>query len=323
MSKRIFLLTMLLLILSTFLVAQAQDEDPTSSTIIFFSTFDDGIYTIRSLDYDTNQMLVWFESITGSFTANVSKTHLLTSSLREGFVDDGQYDIVLVTQDASQEITNSGDNFGAVWSPISDADFAYISHVDEEYTIVLNQLDDLSSPTVIFTDSIRISNLSWSTDGDFLSFIGCTEDFSCQLNILNFATRQVRQIELEGTLNPLDVIWQPFSDNVTVLAVNSLSFTEQYVYQMDIATGVATQIAFPQAQEYWSLTWDTLGENLAFTSNKDGDWDIYVLDVITNDITQITTNTNLQDGIYGIDWSEDNSSLVYSSGPFEGYCGST
>lgn len=57
-------------------------------------------------------------------------------------------------------------------------------------------------------------------------------------------------------------------------------------------------------------TWSPDGSKVAFSSNKDGDYDIYVVEVETGQVEKLTSNDKND---IGPAWSVDGSNLVFSS----------
>ena len=112
----------------------------------------------------------------------------------------------------------------------------------------------------------------------------------------------------------------PAGDRLVVTFHPNDTLPPRLLFFVDIATGLATPVfdyhnAFDDESigPRWSDThpaWSPDGERLAFASNRDGDYEIYVLHLETGDLRQITDN----DGYDGCpSWSAGGGRMVFAS----------
>lgn len=66
----------------------------------------------------------------------------------------------------------------------------------------------------------------------------------------------------------------------------------------------------PEDENHWGPSWSPDGRTIAFSAATDGDFEIYLLDVATGAVTQITDNEVAD---WRPDWSPDGESIVFSS----------
>lgn len=80
------------------------------------------------------------------------------------------------------------------------------------------------------------------------------------------------------------------------------------LYILDLYLGSIRQLTF-DADNY-EVAWSPDGTRIAFTSNRDGDWDIYTINPDGTDLTNVTDNA-VED--HSASWVPDSSGLVHST----------
>lgn len=160
---------------------------------------------------------------------------------------------------------------------------------------------------------------SWSLDGQQINFLS---------NRLNVADLNPTQVQADGqSLRSLNVVqailtlaregrfdwdpaWSPDRQTLLWASVRDLNL-ELYTIQTDQAFTVqnATRQTNRGARD-WFASWSPDGTRLVFNSDLNGNEDLFLLDLASGTITQLTDNP--ADDIHGM-WSLDGESLMFVS----------
>jgi Tol biopolymer transport system component len=130
------------------------------------------------------------------------------------------------------------------------------------------------------TDQVRVWDATegdWSPDGNFIVFV------SAHLAVGN----------PEAACPGDDIFLLECHDNL---------------YILDLFTGAIRQLTYGGDNN--EVSWSPDGSKIAFTSDRDGDWEIFTIKPDGTNLTQITTNTTAD---HSASWLPNSSGLVYST----------
>lgn len=182
--------------------------------------------------------------------------------------------IFVMNSDGTNEIqfTHDGGTH-PVWSP-DGTKIAYLRFVEGNGAIYIAHVD--GSQTIQLTD-YDIRDFAWSPDGQWIAFISNRDNPHYDIYAIDVNEA------LQGNSIPINL-------------TNSLGICPA---------------------DYYSLSWSPTEERLAFSSACEVGRNIYVMDLQSNEngiagLSQHNlTESNLRDGLSGLDWSPDGTQLVF------------
>lgn len=159
-------------------------------------------------------------------------------------------------------------------------------------------------PSGTVNSSKQDQNAQWSPDGTELAFASRRKgDF--EIYVWTAATNTTRRL----TFNNIEDEGPGWSPDGSRIAFSRWSRkTDRDVYVMNAADGSnARNLTNHPARDYgrnWSL-----GNEILFVSNRDGDQEIYAVNADTGALRQLTQNSEAD---YGADWSPNGTEIIFS-----------
>jgi len=162
----------------------------------------------------------------------------------------------------------------------------------------------------------------WSPDGTTMAFIGLKNGRS-DIYLLNLATKDVTRLT-DDMFEDTDPKWSPdgtklvfSSDRLPGLTDSDaqLLYRTRDVYVMDVATRRLRRLTNNPADET-SPTWAPDGKSIAFVSDVNGIFNIYVATVDNSDSTvqsSVRPLTNLLTGAFSPSWSPTGDKIAFSA----------
>jgi len=154
---------------------------------------------------------------------------------------------------------------------------------------------DLTNPTVELTDKCQIGTILFVSQ----------RAQGKEIYKMNYDGSNVTQI----TNNADDDALPRVSSDGTRVVYVSIENGQSDLYLMNI-DGTATERITEQTGD--DPSWSPAGNQIVFSSAKDGDWEIYILDLSTKELTQLTNNNHADNRPH---WSPDGSKIAYDSRP--------
>ncbi len=172
-----------------------------------------------------------------------------------------------------------------------------------------------------------IFTAAWSPDGQTVAFSGL-KDGATDLYLYSVKTKKLRQLtwDLFADTRPS---WSPdgsklafvsdrgqylLTGNMTPNSARSRDLLKNHnfrstdIYTIDVDSGQIDRITNSPGSED-SPSYANTTEKLAYTSDRNGIWNIYFYDLETERETAVT---NIMTGIFQISWSKDDSRLVFA-----------
>ena len=196
-----------------------------------------------------------------------------------------------------QLITENG--FIPKWSPVENS-IAFTSEVDGENRVLVWNSETNSTQTLVSGFEGDVS-FNWSPDGTAIVFDAFQGIHNHQIWTYNINTSEYRQIT-----NYTDQVFHP---DWLKNGNNILAMSRQNFYKVDITDETMEKIGDTSINGWHpSANWDCT--QFAFTSDKDGNNNIYIANIDGTDLTQITHYVGDDDRAR---WSPAGSELVFES----------
>jgi Tol biopolymer transport system component len=154
---------------------------------------------------------------------------------------------------------------------------------------------------------------SWSPDGTKVAFVELKldEEFATQsmdLFIMDIDGGNITQVTKTKDVTEWVPVWSP--DGTKLLYDHSPRYQRGDIYTIDIDGTNRNQLT-SHASNDSAPAWSPDGTEIAFSSQRDGDYEVYVMDANGRNIRQVTHNV----GPYDTDpsWSPDGEKIVFAS----------
>ncbi len=170
---------------------------------------------------------------------------------------------------------------------------------------------------------------AWSPDGERIAFVG-NKDGQSDIYVFNLKTGEVKAIT-NDIFSDDQPSWSPDGKTIAFVSdrddygvtrdippdfkIYQHDYERRDVYLVDVETGKLTRITNTPWEEGFPI-FSPDGKKLAFTSDENGIFNIYVEDLRTREYYPIT---NVISGIFQINWNHDASKLVYTTFYHGGY----
>jgi Tol biopolymer transport system component len=226
---------------------------------------------------------------------------------------EGEYDISLVNMDGSNltTLTYAAQNSYPVWASDSSR-IAYISGEGGTFDIYIFHLNDdnTSSQTTKITDvAMEIIQLEWSWNDKVLLFIACSDTYRCDLYSIDLNGTNLRNLttNFSGTVTSFTL--RQSNGQIAFVASQGEDYSTSHIYTIDGEDFIQLT---SHSGDYTNLQWSSTNPMITFAHREETEWDIYTLQIYDDQLTNLTAALQTQSGLYGFDWSLDETQLVFS-----------
>ncbi len=296
-----------------------QESQRTLHTI-YFSTFASPMYHFYAIRDDGSEQQMLAKSYSNWFRPSFSGNQVAFTVYRSGPIMEGEYDLYVkdLVQGNTIQLTHTGHTYAPMWSPSDDMLAFAIRQGDKTQLAVLQVADGERSKQVLY-EAEFVGDIAWLADSSGLLFRACVVDMPCDVYSITVDGSGLTLLTKEFPGDVLSMAWSPETHHVAFAACSECNaeLDKTDIYLLDVRTGGITKLTDTSAR-YEHLSWSPTGEQLALASDRDGDWDVYVMDVGKRLLSNLTNDSVMHDGLYGLDWSPDGRRVVFSSGPYGG-----
>jgi Tol biopolymer transport system component len=208
---------------------------------------------------------------------------------------DGDYEICVMNADGTgvkQLTTNSAVDAYPSWSPDSST-IAFTSNRDGDFDVYVMSADGSGQTNITSDDKWDDDFPRWSPDGRFIAIE--TDRYGGVSAELITSDGKVQATIGSVAYASFFDSWSP--DGKSVL-VDSNSGGDFDIYRYDLYAGGPLQWSLMQSKSVsddsaaeGSAIWSPDGKQIAFSSNRDGDFEIYVMNIDGGPQRQITHNS--------------------------------
>ncbi len=183
---------------------------------------------------------------------------------------NGRFDLFTIDQQTGEETqitSNPADDINPFYSPEIDT-LVFQSNRNGNWDLYVLDVETLTEKRL--TDSPADETFpAWSPNGKLIAYIVQDENGGTNLFAMNVETGQVKQVTTDS--KTVNAVWSPEGDRIAYqserngnLDVYSFDFRDNKEYRVTDYEGLDS-----------GPTWDCGGANLAFTSDRDGDPNIF------------------------------------------------
>lgn len=195
-------------------------------------------------------------------------------------------------------------------SPETYGQIAFVSERSGNFDIYLMESDG-SGITRLTSDGANDTNPVWSPDGLFLSFSSEREGTSGIYIMKADGSEQT-----SATSTNLDAYWSSWSPDGQQIIYDVVEWPDEgfaaSIYALDLQTFIETQLTSGETQDFWPA-WSPTGEKILFTSNRDGQSEIYIMNADGSDQLNLTFTAKMGWNNWLGKWSPDGSLVAFSA----------
>lgn len=235
---------------------------------------------------------------------------------------DGNSEIYVMNPDGSDQkrLTNNVfDDLAPAWSP-DRKKIAFVSGRDGNYEIYVMNADG-SNQVRLTSDPASDWYPTWSPDGKMIAFNSNRGG----------APYEIFVIEADGIGEPIQLThntfgdwgpsWSPDGTKIVFATDRHRPSKEDrgseiYVMQLNpdwsvVETWLTKEL--PRSTKKWYPKWSPDGTEIAFSSDAEGDWDIYVMSADGTNVRNLTAMPNVYSSDWYPGWSLDGRDMVFVS----------
>ena len=225
--------------------------------------------------------------------------------------DEGARDIAVVQTDGTEvpsaELAHEGDDFGPVWSPNRQS-IAFLSDRDGNVEIYVVRADGGTALRLTNT-GVAESQPTWSPEGDRLAYTSPDIDGKPQIYWLRLSDLIPHRLQFRSE-SEADPAWSPRGVWIAFASLDADGNSRGLSLRNPDGVDELRISGSPDR----SPTWSPDGKKLAFVSERDGDEEIYVLDVDERGpVGQVRRLTDHPGRDYAPQWAPDGRRIVFLS----------
>ncbi len=209
------------------------------------------------------------------------------------------------TGEVIQITKNQTYDTGASWSPDSQK-IAFSSSMDGNRDIYIYHLKTGKTKRVIQHEAMD-NQASWSPNGRKLAFLSRRDGLS-QLYLYDFESKQTERL----TTTPLDIFHPDWSDDGRGLVFDQKVGKQSQIFFVDAKSKQVTSLYKGKGS---NIAASLRSKKLTFSSNRNGNWDIYQVDLESRNDTAIVSSP--LDEMKG-KWDKQHNYLAFSKSDEQG-----
>jgi Tol biopolymer transport system component len=222
----------------------------------------------------------------------------------------GARDIVVARSDGGDRrivIAGPGDDFSPVWSP-DHSRIAFLTNRDGNVELYIGLVDG-SSVTRVTNTGVDESQPTWSPDGQRIAYVSPDEDGTPRVYWVRFSDLLPNRLIFESN-SEADPAWSPSGTWVAFAGLDQNGNSEGLFLRNPDGVNRLQLSASPDRHPVWSPD----GKKIVFTSTRDGDEEIYVLQVgVSGPEGQAVRITNNPASDFSPTWSPDSKRVAFIS----------
>jgi Tol biopolymer transport system component len=199
------------------------------------------------------------------------------------------------------------------WSP-DGTKFAFRVWTDGDYELFVMNADGTGLSNV--TGSVGVSEFSWSPDGTMLAFTSFQQGTDLDVFVVRPDGTGLRAV-VESQFTEHRPQWSPDGTRIAFerWPVRDRDPGTADIYVVDLETGEIVPLVTSPGYDT-AIAWSPAGDTLAFTSDRDGDRDLFLVGADGSGERQLTDLTN-EEATTAHGWSPDGTRLSFVVGDGE------